>query len=175
MGGQLRLPHVILLAVLSLALATAAHASDAARAIGGPGTALPLAGEPRPVRDDGDPSRRHDHPYTAFLSSAPAGWSPLAGLPPLPKRHHSYRVSNFSAADPLHDDMVRITGGCPLSILDDNNWGEDMIVQCVTAAARHGATLSINHSPWFVHYKTGNTTLDKTLAPDCCPEREAAE
>jgi len=71
--------------------------------------------------------------------------------------------------------MVRITGACPLSILDDNSWSENMIVQCVTAASRHGATLSIDHSPWFVHYKTGNKTLDTTLAPDCCPAREAAE
>ena len=126
-----------------------------------------------PLPLDDDLSRRHDHAHRAFRSAG--SWSPLAGLPPLPKTHHSYRVSNFSAADPLHDDMVRITGACPLSILSDNNWGENMIVQCVTAAARHGATLSINHSPWFVHYKTGNATVDKTLSPDCCPDREAKE
>ena len=87
-------------------------------------------------------------------SSSNGSWSPLRGLPPLPKVHHSYRVSNFSAADPLHDDMVRITGACPLSILDDNGWSQDMILECVTAAARHNATLSVNHSPWFVHYNS---------------------
>ena len=64
--------------------------------------------------------------------------------------------------------QVRITGACPLSILDENGWSEDMIVQCVTAAARHGAALSINHSPWFLHYGPND-------APDCCPDKEAAE
>ena len=149
----------------------------AAAALASPAHARAMATPPPAAAGGDDLNRRHDHPHTAFRSSAAggSGWSPLAGLPALPKPHHSYRVSNFSAADPLHDDMVRITGGCPLSILDDNYWGEDMIVQCVTAAARHKATLSINHSPWFVHYKTGNKMLDKTLAPDCCPEREAAE
>jgi hypothetical protein len=118
-------------------------------------------------------------PHVAFQGGAGGSgsnsWSPLAGLPRLPKLHHSYRVSNFSASNPIHDDMVRITRACPLSILDDNYWCEDMIMQCVTSAARHGAVLSINHSPWFEHYRTGNTTADKSLAPDCCPAREAAE
>jgi hypothetical protein len=136
---------------------------------------LSVAGLPPrrlPAADD-DLSRRHENPHVALQSRG--DWSPLAGLPPLPKVHHSYRISNFSASDPLHDDMVRITGACPISILNDNYWGEDMIVQCVTSAARHGATLSINHSPWFEHYHTGNKTLDKLLAPDCCPGREAQE
>lgn len=109
-------------------------------------------------------------PHGAVSTDGEA-WSALAGLPTLPKVHHSYRISNFSAQSPLHDDFVRITRACPLSLLDDNYWGEGMIVECVTAAARHNATLSINHSPWYLHYPS----KDKTLAPDCCPSAEAAE
>jgi hypothetical protein len=111
------------------------------------------------------------HPHGTFSSAGAGGWSALADLPPLKKIHHSYRISNFSAADPLHSDFVRITGACPLSLLDDNYWGKGMINECVTAAGRFGAVLSINHSPWYNHY----SSKDKTLAPDCCPEKEAAE
>lgn len=120
-------------------------------------------------QQDWRPPLAHGYPHGTFSSAG--GWSVLADLPPLKKTHHSYRISNFSAADPLHSDFVRITGACPLSLLDDNHWGESMINECVTAAGRFGASLSINHSPWYNHY----SSKDKTLAPDCCPEKEAAE
>lgn len=114
--------------------------------------------------------------HTAFAPSVAAAgsdaqWSVLAGLPALPKTHHSYRISNFSSESALHDDFVRITGACPMSLLDDNHWGEDMINECVISAGRHNATLSINHSPWYLHYPS----KDKNLAPDCCPSAEAGE
>ena len=89
------------------------------------------------------------------------------GVARLPKTHHSYRISNFSRLA-LHDDFVRITGACPMSLLDDNHWGEDMIDACVSAGVTMQRSASIT-APGI------SLPKGKGLAPDCCPSAEAEE
>jgi hypothetical protein len=109
---------------------------------------------------------------------AASGWSPLAGLPPLPKPHHSWLSSDSTfenATDPLTRDVVRITGSCPVYACfgdsgschaashpcSNDTAGRAAVEACVALAAPVNATIAINYSPWYCVYR-GNDPTDRT-------------
>ena len=97
-------------------------------------------------------------------------WSPLAGLPPLPKPHHSWLSSDptfADAEDPVTRDVVRITGSCPVYACfgdrgschapshpcSDDAAGRAAVEACVALAAPVNATIAVNYSPWYCAYR----------------------
>eukprot|EP01050_Picozoa_sp_SAG11_P006421 SAG11_NODE_496_length_8931_cov_2.956015_8_plen_900_part_00 len=118
-------------------------------------------------------------------------WSPLKGLPALPKPHHSWlswaplflHTDGPSAA--VTRDVVRITGSCsvyacfgdrhschrPSRPCQNDSAGQAAVEACVRLAGPHNGTIAINFSPWYCAYKGS----DPTDISQQAKEEEAAE
>ena len=134
---------------------------------------------PKPV-----PPLKLDDSVVAIRS----GWSPLAGLPPLPKPHHSWLSSDptfASATDPLTRDVVRITGSCPVYACfgdsgschapshpcSNDTASRAAVEACVALATPVNATIAINYSPWYCIYRGNDpTTRTKDALADTARE-----
>eukprot|EP01046_Picozoa_sp_COSAG06_P003893 COSAG06_NODE_156_length_21863_cov_29.245405_6_plen_323_part_00 len=99
-------------------------------------------------------------------------WSPLRGLPVLPKPHHTWLSWAPLFEDPrsaLTRDVVRITRSCPLYACfggrhschspaasgrpcANDTAGRAAVEACVELAQRGNATIAINFSPWYCVY-----------------------
>ena len=121
-----------------------------------------------------------------------AEWSPLKGLPTLPKPHHSYLGSAPLFLDPANtiaQDVVRITGSCslyacfgdrhscdlPNKPCQNDTAGRAAVEACVALAKPHNATIAINFSPWYCAYKRDEALSDPSNDSPKAKEQEAAE
>jgi hypothetical protein len=118
---------------------------------------------------------QQQQPFAATTQSSRQAWSPLAGLPPLPKPHHSWLSTDptfANATDPLTRDVVRITGSCPVYACfgdrsschapshpcSNDTAGRAAVEACVALSAPVNATIAINYSPWYCVYRGNDPT-----------------
>ena len=123
---------------------------------------------------------------------AESEWSPLKGLPTLPKPHHSWLSWAPLFRDPtsaVTQDLVRITGSCsvyacfggrrscdlPSKPCQNDTAGRAAVEACVALAKPHNATIAINFSPWYCAYKRDEALSDPTNDSPKAKEQEAAE
>ena len=97
----------------------------------------------------------------AFIRS-----NPLKMLKPLTKPHHSWYVpseylsnSSLNFLDGLVHDYVRITGSCPIRLLDASSTTVQTCVNICQAVAEQRqkagvapASIAINWSPWYQYF-----------------------
>jgi hypothetical protein len=120
-----------------------------------------------------------------------AAWSPLKGLPPLPKPHHSWLswaplfLSAEGPAAAVTRDVVRITSSCslyacfgdrhschqPSHPCQNDTAGRAAVEACVALAKPTNATIAVNLSPWYCAY-TGSDPADTSRKAKA---QEAAE
>eukprot|EP01050_Picozoa_sp_SAG11_P031044 SAG11_NODE_9457_length_910_cov_0.834772_1_plen_147_part_01 len=98
--------------------------------------------------------------------------NPLKELEPLQKTHHSWGLPNIylnssaGLAGGVVYDYVRITGSCPINLVDATEFAVQSCVKIchATAAARDKAgvaapSIAVNWSPWCEHFPGNDPTV----------------